>query len=464
MKTVTVLTPTGCIGNRGIFKEAFIRALEAHKPDVIAVDGGSFDIGPWYLGTGKPHSPFTNLHRDLEIILVEAVAKRGIPFIVGSSGGSGANAHVDLTLELVKKIAQDNKLSFPVGTIHSDIDKSTVKTALHEGSKILKVPTTLLGEPLTNAEIDQATTIVAMMGVEPIIETLRQGAQVVLAGRAADSCVIGAYPVMLGFDKGLSIHMGDIMECGESALTDTTGVTKILGPNRIPIIGTMYDNHFTLKPGHPGMVCSVESASAHSLYERESHSTVELPGGRLEKHHTIFHQETVDTVKVSGTRFVKQPYTVLLEGVAFIGYRTIAILGARNHRMIRQINEILEQEKRSTEASFQTAGQFTIRYHIYGMGAVLGTREPISTQPTEIGIVIDIVADRQQLSHDIAEDLSLKIAFSRYTDRTTTAGNVGYLFSPNVIDVGETYETTIYHQMPINDPLKLFNITVRQVS
>ena len=85
-------------------------------------------------------------------------------------------------------------------------------------------------------------------------------------------------------------------------------------------------------------------------------------------------------------------------------------------------------------------------------------------QPTEIGIVIDIVADSQQLSHDIAEDLSLKIAFSRYTDRTTTAGNVGYLFSPNVIDVGETYETTIYHQMPINDPLKLFNINVRQVS
>jgi hypothetical protein len=56
----------------------------------------------------------------------------------------------------------------------------------------------------------------------------------------------------------------------------------------------------------------------------------------------------------------------------------------------------------------------------------------------------------------------LKIAFSRYQNRTTTAGNVGYLFSPNVIDVGETFETTIYHQMPISDPLELFDIKITQ--
>ena len=462
MNTVTVLTPTGCIGNRGIFKEAFIEALDANKPDVVAVDGGSFDIGPWYLGTGKPHSPLTNLRRDLEIILVEAVHKRGIPFILGSSGGSGANAHVDFTLDLVMKIAQENSISFPVGTIYSDIEKQTVKNALLKGTKMPKVPTPLLGDLLTTEQVEQARTIVAMMGVEPIIETLQQGAQVVLAGRAADSCAIGAYPVMLGFDKGLSIHMGDIMECGESALTDTTGVTKVLGPNRIPIVGTMHDDHFTLQPGHPGMICSVESATAHSLYERESHATVELPGGLLEKHETVFSQETSSTVRVSGTKFTEQAYTVLLEGVSFLGYRTIAILGARNHRMIEQIDEILAQEKRSAEASFQTAGQFSIRYHVYGKGAVLGVREPLSSHPTEIGIVIDIVSETQQLSHDIAEDLSLKIAFSRYRDRTTTAGNVGYLFSPNVIDVGETFETTIYHQMPISDPLELFDIKITQ--
>ena len=35
-------------------------------------------------------------------------------------------------------------------------------------------------------------------------------------------------------------------------------------------------------------------------------------------------------------------------------------------------------------------------------------------------------------------------------------------FSPNVIDVGETFETTIYHQMPISDPLELFDIKITQ--
>jgi hypothetical protein len=304
-----------------------------------------------------------------------------------------------------------------------------------------------------------------MMGVEPIIRALEQGADVVLAGRAVDAAVIAAYPIMRGFDRALALHMGDIMECGESALLDKAEVTKILTPNRVPVVGTIRDDHFTIRAGHPGMICTVESASAHSLYERDTHKQLELPGGILDKGTSRFTQADPRTVRVSGTQFHPRPFTVLLEGVQRIGYRTIGILGARNPRMIAQIDEILAHERRTAQARFEGVGRFDVYYHVYGKGAVLGAWEPVPHQaPHELGIVVDVVAETQGLARDIAEDLCLKIAFSRYAGRTTTAGNVGYLFSPNVIDVGEVYETTIYHQMAVEDPLELFDVHVQPIA
>jgi hypothetical protein len=176
--------------------------------------------------------------------------------------------------------------------------------------------------------------------------------------------------------------------------------------------------------------------------------------------------EQVDprTVRVSGTRRAERPYTVLVEGARLAGWRTISILGARNPRMIAQLSGILEQEKASVEHRFRSEGRLAIHYHVYGQGAVLGVSElPPAAPPREVGIVIDVVAESQQLAHEAAEDLALKIAFSRYPGRTTTAGNVGYLFSPNVIDAGQAFDTGVYHELPLADPLEAFRIEMRRV-
>ena len=465
MDEMSVLTPIGCIGNRGIYREALLAALDAEKPDVIASDAGSLDEGPWYLGTGHAHSPMANIRRDLDLVLTEAV-RRGIPLIIGTSGGSGARPHVDLFLKTAKEIAQQRKLDFKVGTIYSDVDKDYLIRRIRKGDAIRKVPTSIFGDLATEEEVKKCSNIVAMMGVEPMIEALKQGAQVILAGRAADCCVMAAYPIMKGFDRGLSLHMGDVMECGELALVDRAGVTKTLagGTNRVPIIGAIRKDHFLIKPGHPGMACTVESASAHSLYERENYAQIELPGGVLDKAETTIEQETDEIVKVRGTRFIEKPYTVLLEGAGLVGWRTISILGVRNHRTIAHIDEVLAQERRSVEERFSELGDFTIYFHVYGKGVILGPSEPEKDRaPQELGIVIDVVAESQSLANDIAEDLTLKIAFSRYQGRTTTAGNVAYLTSPNVIDVGEAHAISIYHQLPIEDPLELFKINVQNI-
>ena len=50
--SITVLTPTGTLGY-GFGAEALAAGM-AMRPDVIAVDAGSTDPGPHYLGSGEP--------------------------------------------------------------------------------------------------------------------------------------------------------------------------------------------------------------------------------------------------------------------------------------------------------------------------------------------------------------------------------------------------------------------------
>jgi len=83
---IKIVTPTGCIGNRGIHKESFQDVMQWEKPDAVATDAGSLDCGPWYLGAGKPHSPLKNIKWDLDLLLSECVPRK-TPIFFGSAGG-----------------------------------------------------------------------------------------------------------------------------------------------------------------------------------------------------------------------------------------------------------------------------------------------------------------------------------------------------------------------------------------
>ena len=55
--------------------------------------------------------------------------------------------------------------------------------------------------------------VVAMMGVEPLQEALKNDVDVVLAGRCSDAVIYAAKPVAEGVDPGLAWHLGKIIEC-----------------------------------------------------------------------------------------------------------------------------------------------------------------------------------------------------------------------------------------------------------
>ena len=57
-----------------------------------------------------------------------------------------------------------------------------------------------------------------MMGVEPIQEALKAGAQIVVAGRSSDTSIFAALPLLEGHEPAVVWHMAKILECGAAAV------------------------------------------------------------------------------------------------------------------------------------------------------------------------------------------------------------------------------------------------------
>ena len=134
---------------------------------------------------------------------------------------------------------------------------------------------------------------------------------------------MAAYALRLGFDAGVAIHMGKILECGAAAAYPRHGSDSLLG------FCTKITS--SSSPRTPEKICTVASVAAHTLYERSDPYRSYWPGGVVDLTGSRFEQYNERTVKVSGTSFhPSDEYWVKLEGAARVGYRTITIAGTRD--------------------------------------------------------------------------------------------------------------------------------------
>src|SRR2546427_5809372 len=88
MHSLRVICPNGHLGFAPLRVESF-RIGVAARPDCIAADSGSCDIGPVPLGTYTSTSPIAWQTQDLEHMLL-ASRQLGVPMIIGSSGDTGS--------------------------------------------------------------------------------------------------------------------------------------------------------------------------------------------------------------------------------------------------------------------------------------------------------------------------------------------------------------------------------------
>ncbi len=410
----------------------------SRRPHLFGADNGSTDPGPYYLGSGGQLTKPTQVRRDLRGALL-AARSTGAPLVIGSAGTAGGEPHLASLLAIVHEVAEQEGLHFHAAAIHAEIDQATVHAALQDG-RVLPLPGV---GALTHEAVSASDRIVGQMGVEPFIEALKGGADVIIAGRACDTAIYAALPIMRGFDPGLSYHLAKILECGAQAALPLAANDCMLGIIR--------HDHFLVTPLAPDRLISTASVAAHTMYEQSDPTRVVEPDGYVDLSLSVFEQIDERTVRVSSSAWVpaKTPSTKL-EGARHRGFRTIAIAGVRDPLVIQNLAYI---EKVAAHAVAQNLNgllspdSYQLRILAYGRDAVMGEVDAWVGVPHELGLVLEAMADTQD-NADVALALfRSSILHCPFPGRKSTAGNLAFPYSPSDISLGPAYEFSIYHRM-----------------
>jgi hypothetical protein len=420
------------------------------NPHLFGVDAGSTDAGPFYLGSGTPLTAPHQIERDLRGAML-AARKSGVPLVIGSAGFGGASPHVDLCVGIAERIARDEGLHFRTAVIRSDLDRKMVCERLEEG-----MVRPLAGAPALTPEAATATShLVGQMGTAPIAAALDGGAELVIAGRACDTAIYAALPILRGFDPGLAIHMAKIMECGAQCAVP-------LAPND-SLLGVIRRDDFLVRTLNLARTLTPESVAAHTLYEQPDPWEIHEPEGTVDMRDAEFEQVDPHTVRVSGSRLIPSARpTIKMEGARLVGYRAVVLAGIRDPDVIANIDVVTERAREMALANFHAVAdphKTRIDFRVYGRDAVLGRHEPRRTeQPHEVGLVMEVVAPTQEMASTLLALVRSSALHCPFEGRKTTAGNLAFAFSPSDMVGGPVYEFSVYHLLEVDDPASLFPV------
>ena len=444
---VKIIVPCGSLG-AGVREEEIEYGL-AKGAQAIASDAGSTDSGAAYLATGKSKNSRGAVKRDLTI-LMKAHAKAGIPVIVGTSGQAGGDLNVDWTRDILLEVVKELGISPKIALLYSEQSKDGVK-ALNAEGRITPLPP--LG-PLEDETVESCDHIVALMGVEPYVSALEQGADVILGGRSTDPAVLASFPIWKGAGWGPAWHAGKIGECGVQCSVNPTfgsGVLLTVGRDR-----------FEVEPLSERNTCTPYSVSAHMLYENTNPYLLNEPGGQLDVHGASYEQDADGrSVRVSGAMWIPGTYTMKLEGAGGGQYQTIMLVGIQDPDVLQDVSgfhdrflQVLYARARQTLSS-EEEDEFHISLRMYGWNAVDGADVPEGTPiPREIGVLFIATARTQELANSIAHACN-PYFFHYPAVMNKELPSYGFPFTPADIPRGQVYEFKLNHVVEVEDPLQL---------
>lgn len=445
--SVGILVPSGMLG-AGFSPETIDRGLSLGA-DVIAVDGGSTDSGPYYLGTAQAKTAEGEVRRDLRLLLA-AADSAGIPLVVGSCGTSGTDSGVNWVADIVTEICAADGLDLKVAKIFSEQDADQLIERLDHG-RIHPLPPS---DALDGDTLRRCTHIVGMMGHEPIEQALRAGAQVVLAGRATDTAVSAALPLMRGMPPGPTWHAAKIVECGGQCTTD---------PRSGGVFARIDNTGFTIEPLDPEAACTPTSVAAHMLYETVNPHTMREPGGTIEVADARYTALDDRIVRVEGSRFAPAAqYTVKLEGAAVTGFETVSFTGIRDPEILQSIEvwaEFLDKTltERVNNVLDLDPGSWGLDLRLYGYNAILGELEPTPATPQEVGVMLLVSAEDQQTATAISK-LANPLLLHLPLPTMSYLPSFAFATSPAHLDRGAAYEFVLNHVVDVDSPSELFRL------
>ncbi len=446
---VKVLVPSGALG-LGYDRDALARGI-AEKPDIIAIDGGSTDSGPHYLGTGT--SKYSRGSTRAEWAeLMAARAEAGVPLVIGTAGTCGADDAVDWLVDITREIAAERGEHLRLAVLKSGQDGGAMARALDAGRI-----TPLTPAPEISGEIlRDCTNIVALAGAEQIQAALDTGADIVIAGRTTDTAIISALPLARGCHPGGAWHGAKIGECGALATTS---------PNTGTILIEFDADGFTITPMGAEARATRRTVSAHMLYENIDPYRLYEPGGYLDVTAARYAALDERRVRVTGSEWVAtEPYTVKLEGARRAGFQTVSLVLVRDAHYVENTRAWVDdiQTKCTAKATARVGGDFQIELRIIGADATLGPLDTSAKPGSELGVMGIVTAETEALSREVAKMLNPYLLHHPLTEQEEMP-TFAFPFSPPEMPRGAVYEFCLNHVLALNDPMDAFRLSTEEI-
>jgi hypothetical protein len=263
--------------------------------------------------------------------ILPAVAERGIR-VVANAGGVNPEGCRDAVLEAARGAGVGGRVR--LGVITGDDILARLPELLARGVELKNMET---GEPLSGV-LDRVQSANAYIGARPIVEALRQGAQVVITGRSTDTALTYA-PMIHEFGWGwedydriaAGVVAGHINECGAQAsggnsLVDWRSVPDLANVG-YPIIEAHPDGSFVVtKHRGTGGRIDVATVKEQLVYEMGDPRSYITPDAVADFTTIRLEAEGEDRVRVRGVKG-GAPTEMLKVSIAYsAGYKAVGTL------------------------------------------------------------------------------------------------------------------------------------------
>jgi len=196
------------------------------------------------------------------------------------------------------------------------------------------------------------------------------------------------------------------------------------------------------------------------LYENSNPFRLTEPGGVLDVTDSTYTPVNDRTVRVTGSRWEPQPYTMKLEGAAAGRFQTIMLIGIQDPEVLSRLDEFHDKllhalYQRTRRTIGEAAGDFHISLRLYGWNAVSGdTPAPGTPAPREVGVLFIATAETQARATQIANTCNAYFChFPLRRDKELPS--YGFAFTPAEVERGPIYEFKLNHVVETDDPLEL---------
>jgi hypothetical protein len=291
-----------------------------------------------------------------------------------------------------------------------------------------------------------------MMGHEPIVEALRRGADVVLAGRATDTAVAAAVPLLRGMPPGPTWHASKIVECGGQCTTN---------PRSGGVFASIDRTGFTIEPLDPTAACTPASVAAHMLYETVNPYQMREPAGTIVVSEATYVALDERRVRVEGSRFEPaEQHTLKLEGAKTRGFETVSFVGIRDPHIVANIETWAKLLRtvlidRVTQTLRLASSDYAFDIRLYGHNAILENLDPDPRPAREVGVMLIVNAADQTTATAVAK-LANPLMLHLPVPGMAHLPSLAFATSPAETERGAAYEFVLNHVVEVDSPTSMF--------